>query len=626
MNERMKMPTPGDLFGTPRRPDSEVDVQEDGTNPDDTAASAAVLDHTRDNVPAEKLQRLGALDENGELTEIGRRMEQFADESPEHARMLAEAERFPETVQTQVAAIVALQKTPTDLVVYGSKKRPCEERWRNLIDSEHNDSDWLKQLEVLASIQNMTREELLGHDIRPGVPGEVNRELRRLKTQQGLDEYDLTLPSDEERQQVVKCIIAGSADKLWRQINIRDLVSSYNRRSEVFGVDTYRLVDIDKGRLYRNSEGEERKRSRRSLIEMGQLVVADPEDIRFRQNGEEVKIPILKGVTNVELSDLREVAPQLFVDEDRGFVVDNNDKPVKLVKSVLDNGLLQLDEQRIAVGPSEEMADFVVDSIAKSWRRNLIGETNSELWNLARKSGREFTEFSDEDLKIRIAEHLTKVGLTDENGELRTIDDIARGVVKFTAAESCGRDVVGEINYLYPDYIYIKSGDGDNVELPVEYARDEKYIGGERYTGPYLSHRKVTAENILDVYPEDLEIPSGQTIMCEKESIGPGGWTSLVIVSPEELREKARKIRAEQQKQQEAKRREQAFCRDVKNAIACMESFGNKLPVELQKQRLALTIDLRYVAYEDENSAEKLNELITKVTSWCAACGEHQSL
>ena len=101
MNERVKMPTPGDLFGAPRRPDSEVAVQEssDGTNPDDTVASAAVLDHTRDDVPAEKLRRLGALDENGELTEIGRQMEQFASESPEHARMLAEAERFPETVR-----------------------------------------------------------------------------------------------------------------------------------------------------------------------------------------------------------------------------------------------------------------------------------------------------------------------------------------------------------------------------------------------------------------------------------------------------------------------------------------------------------------------------------------------
>lgn len=229
MSERRKMPTPGDLFGAPKCPSPEAAVQEssDGTNPDDTAASAAVLDHTRDDVPAEKLQRLGALDENGELTEIGRRMEQFAGESPEHARMLAEAERLPGAVRMQVAAIVALQKTPADLVVYGSKKRPCEERWRNLIDPRYNDSDWLKQLEVLASIQNMTREELLGHDIRPGVPSKVNRELRRLKTQQGLDEYDLTLPSDEERQQVVKCIIAGSADKLWRQMNIRDLVPSY---------------------------------------------------------------------------------------------------------------------------------------------------------------------------------------------------------------------------------------------------------------------------------------------------------------------------------------------------------------------------------------------------------------
>ena len=614
------MPTPGDLFGAPKCPGREASVREssDGTNPDDTAASAAVLDHTRDNVPAEKLQRLGALNENGELTEIGRRMEQFAGESPEHARMLAEAERFPETVRTQVAAIVALQKTPADLVVYGSKKRPCKERWRNLIDSEHNDSDWLKQLEVLASIQNMPREELLGYDIRPGVPGKVKRELRRLKNQQGLAEYDLTLPSDEERQQIVKCIIAGSADKLWRQMKITDLVSSNYTRSEVFAVDTYRLVDTDKGRLYRNNKGEERKRSQRSLIKMGQLVVADPEDICFRQNGKEAKIPVLKGITNVKLSDLREVAPQLFADEDRGFVVGSDDKPVRLVESVLDNGLLQLGEQRIAAEPSEEMANFVVEYIAEKDRTRLVGRTNTQLDRLTRKSGQPFREFSDEDLKTRIAEHLAAVGLTDENGELRRISEIAEGIASFTAAESCGQEVVDKIERLYPDYV--TSGD---ERLELEYQRNEKY------TGPYFSHRTVNVDNILDIDPEAFEIPSGQQIMCQiekKESIGYETWTSLVIVPPEKVREKASQIRAEQQKQEEAAKRERTFYADVENAIACMESFGNKLPVELQKQRLALTIDLGYVAYGDENSAEKLNELITKVTSWCAACGEHQSL
>lgn len=614
------MPTPGDLFGAPRRPDSGVAAQEssDGTNPDDTVASAAVLDHTRDNVPAEKLQRLGALDENGELTEIGRQMEQFASESPEHARMLAEAERFPETVRMQVAAIVALQKIPADLVVYGSKKRPCKERWRNLIDSEHNDSDWLKQLEVLASIQNMPREEPLGYDIRPGVPGKVKRELRRLKNQQGLTECDLTLPSDEERQQIVKCIIAGSADKLWHQMNIRDLVPSYKWRSEVFAVDTRRLVDTDKGRLYRNSEGEERKRSQRSLIKMGQLVVADPEDICFRQNGKEAKIPVLKGITNVKLSDLREVAPQLFADEDRGFVVGSDDKPVRLVESVLDNGLLQLGEQRIAAEPSEEMANFVVEYIAKNNRTRLMGRTNTYLARLTRKSGQPFREFSDEDLETRIAEHLAAVGLTDENGELRRISEIAEGVASFTAAESCGQETVDDINRLYPDYV--TSGD---EKLEVEYQRNEKY------TGPYFSYRTVNVDNILDIDPEAFEIPSGQQIMCQvekKESIGYETWTSLVIVSPEEVREKASQIRAEQQKQEEAAKRERAFYTEVENLVAYMESFGNELPAELQKQRLALTIDLRYIAYGDKNSAEKLNELITKVTSWCAACGEYQSL
>jgi len=620
MIERRKTPTPGDLFGGPKCPIPEVAVREssDGTNLDNAVASADVLDYTRDDVPAEKLQHLGALDENGELTEIGRQMEQFADESPEHARMLVEAKRYPETVRTQVAAIVALQKVSLGLVLYGSKKRPCGERWRGLIGSRYNDSDWLKQLEVLVSIQNMSKEELTEHDIRPGVPGRIKREICHLKTRQGSDEYDLTLPTEEERKQIVKCIIAGSVDKLWRQVKIGDLVPSCNCRSEAFGVDTYSLVDIDKGRLYRNNKGEERKRSRRSLIKMGQLVVADPEDIRFRQNGEEVEIPVLKGITNVELSDLKEVTPQLFADENRGFVVDDNDKPVKLVESVLDNGLLQLGEQWIAVGPSEEMADFVVGYIAKNNRPELMGRANTDLARLTRKSGRQFREFSSEDLETRIAEHLAAVGLTDENGELRRISEIAEGIASFTAAESCGQEVIDNIERLYPDYVM--SGD---IRLGVEYQRDGKY------TGPYFSHTTVDVDNILDIYPEDIAMPSGQQIMCQTEKyelIGDQTWTSLVIVSPEELREKARENRAERQRQQEAESRERAFYEKVNDAVAKMESFGNQLPVELQKQRLELTIDLRYVDYDDEGSVEQLTALIEKADLWCSSCDKGQPL
>ena len=247
-----------------------------------------------------------------------------------------------------------------------------------------------------------------------------------------------------------------------------------------------------------------------------------------------------------------------------------------------------------------------------------MGRTNTYLARLTRKSGQPFREFSDEDLETRIAEHLAAVGLTDENGELRKISEIAEGIASFTAAESCGQKTVDEINRLYPDYV--TSGD---KRLEVEYQRDREY------TGPYFRYTTVNVDNILDIDPKAFEIPSGQQIMCQikkKESIGYETWTSLVIVSPEEVREKASQIRAEQQKQEEAAKRERAFYTEVENLVAYMESFGNELPAELQKQRLALTIDLRYIAYGDKNSAEKLNELITKVTSWCAACGEYQSL
>ena len=601
MSEIKKIPTPGELFGTPKRLDCEVAIQESSDDVTlDTADS--VIDHTSHGASVDRLQRFGVLEENGELTEIGHQMEQFADESLDRARMLAEAKRYPETVRTQVAAIVALQKAPVDLVLYGSKKRPCEERWRGLIDSRYNDSDWLKQLEVLVSIQNMSKEELAEHDIRPGVPGRIKREICHLKTRQGSDEYDLTLPTEEERKQIVKCIIAGSVDKLWRRMNTYRGFSAYT----------------EKNRLYSNSEGETRRRSRRSLIEMSQLVVADPEDIRFRQNGEEIEISVLKGITNVELSDLREVAPQLFTSEDRGFAVNDDGRPAKLVRSVLDNGLLQLGEQLVSAESSEEMADFIVKYIAENNSWEIVGKANDHLTNLNKKSGQLFERFSDQDLEMRIAEHLAKVGLMDENGELRKISDIVAGVTKFTASESCGQEVIREIEDLYPDYITI----GDN-KLGICYRRDEDY------TGPYFSHRTVDIDNILDVYPEDIAIPGGQQIMCEVRAyvwVGEESWLVYKIVSPEELREKARENRAERQRQQEAESRERAFYEKVEKTVGKMKSFGDQLPAELQKQRLALILDLRYVAYDDEGSAEQLTALIEKAGLWCASCSRGQSL
>ena len=55
-------------------------------------------------------------------------------------------------------------------------------------------------------------------------------------------------------------------------------------------------------------------------------------------------------------------------------MVGSDDKPVKLVESVLDNGLLQLGEQRIVAEPSEEMADFVVKKSQKNIDGSLLAK------------------------------------------------------------------------------------------------------------------------------------------------------------------------------------------------------------------------------------------------------------
>ena len=70
-------------------------------------------------------------------------------------------------------------------------------------------------------------------------------------------------------------------------------------------------------------------------------------------------------------------------------MVGSDDKPVKLVESVLDNGLLQLGEQRIAAEPSEEMADGSLSAkliancrdLRANQARNL-GNSVMKIWKL----------------------------------------------------------------------------------------------------------------------------------------------------------------------------------------------------------------------------------------------------
>lgn len=231
-----------------------------------------------------RLQKLGALREDGSITKVGRDMDRMPVES-HYARMMIEARQYGPEVQTQLAAMLAVQEAG-GICQFETKSKPCDERWRNLLAPDMNDSDAIKQLEVFVAAERMSDSQKRNHDIYVRAFSKSREVLRQLRSVEKLQDQNLSAPTKEQREQLVKCIIAGMVDNLY----VRGAYGDYT-----------------------DAAGRARETSGRSCIRPDKMIVGNPFDLQVNTLRGLKTLHLIEGATNVPSVDvLREVAPQLF--------------------------------------------------------------------------------------------------------------------------------------------------------------------------------------------------------------------------------------------------------------------------------------------------------------------------
>lgn len=231
------------------------------------------------------LVQLGALTGRGEVTDIGRVMEQYPVES-HYARMLVESKNYSNTVQSKLAAMIALHEVG-GIVRSGTRYNG----WRKY--TNQTVSDVLAQYEVFLSIATIDEamfEELgiIGKNIDKAL--EVMQRLNRDLADIELDHSILSAIEDDEQEPLLLCIVAGMMGQIWT-------VDEHYTATHIATKD-------------------KREMSSTSVVKNPYIVVGMPFDLQVPvqgSDGELQTLHLLQEVTKVKVDWLTAFAPNLFI-------------------------------------------------------------------------------------------------------------------------------------------------------------------------------------------------------------------------------------------------------------------------------------------------------------------------
>jgi len=157
------------------------------------------------------LRTLGALDENGDITKLGERMNEFP-LGVISAHMMVEASRYSEQTRAYMSAMVASREVGgLPYFAYNVGKR-----WHEL--TEDTTSDLLAQLDIFIATQGMTKQEMIEHDLDLQNIDRARELYLKIAKQAGvLDaEYTQILPPTlQEREDLKRCIYASSITSMY---------------------------------------------------------------------------------------------------------------------------------------------------------------------------------------------------------------------------------------------------------------------------------------------------------------------------------------------------------------------------------------------------------------------------
>ena len=225
------------------------------------------------------LVALGAITKSGDVTRIGRQMEQFPVESS-YGRMLVEATQFGEEVQAKLAAIIGIQEIGG--IVKGGPKHTG---WH--VYTKQTKSDLLAQYDVYLALPDILPD--MYEDI--GIIGKnvhkATEVMERLERDLNLHNIPMSPITSDEQDQLMRCIVAGQIDELW----------SIDERGNAEHVFTKKHRELSSSSVVRNPK----------------LVTGTPFDLQVptRSGGLET-LNLLQGITAVNVDWLIELAPHMF--------------------------------------------------------------------------------------------------------------------------------------------------------------------------------------------------------------------------------------------------------------------------------------------------------------------------
>lgn len=236
------------------------------------------------------LVALGALTTSGNVTTIGREMERYPVES-NYARMLVESQEHGSSVQTKLAAIIAIQEIGG--IVKGGPRHVGWQRY-----TKQKRSDLLAQYDVYCALEKISPDDYEGIGIISKNISKARDVMERLNHDLSgisLDETLLTAITESEQDSLMYCIVAGQVDQLWS-------------------------VDI-KGEATHIYNGDVRELSTTTLVRNPTLIAGTPFDLEVpTRDGSLQTLHLVQGATAVKSEWLIALSPEEFTPK-RGKMV-----------------------------------------------------------------------------------------------------------------------------------------------------------------------------------------------------------------------------------------------------------------------------------------------------------------
>ncbi|MDL2341768.1 MAG: helicase-related protein [Patescibacteria group bacterium] len=294
----------------------------------------------------QRVQTLGGLDADGNITTMGKRMSELPLRLP-MGRALIHAERLYPQVASYMAAIAA-SKEVGGLRLF---ERDGTRRWQSLTDEVT--SDHLAQLDIFIAIQNMSLEEMHDYDLDTNNVIRAREHYAKVARHVSVDGYKpLALPTIEERTQLRECIAAGLVNSIYLPV----------------GEGRYRLL------------GESvvlREVSNRSVT-LGTIsaVVGDPRRVQIVRAGVSEMKHIIEDATEITVAEIGKIATHLTRWKPTGFTM-RGGKFMQVEQQLLDTIVLQ--SREVAATPSPLLRAAVIEHAKVS-----PGQHLTELYKIKR--------------------------------------------------------------------------------------------------------------------------------------------------------------------------------------------------------------------------------------------------